>query len=301
MSDYTQIVNFTTKDGLTTGDPAKLAKGTEIDAELSAISTAIATKYDGNDIASTAEARALTLDTVLITPSGLNDVLTENAGVLGELQSYTDPGADTVYGWDDSAGATIGFTLGTGITSSGTTLRLGSDAAGDGIDYSAGVLSLTDISAGANNPVNLSGTTWSFDITALGSLTDGSDLSGTDTIVVDNGGTAKKLQVQDMGMRVQSSQTTQTLAASDMNSIMVFTGTATLTLPNSDLSIGAPVVVKNTHASQDVTIALAASATLNSVNHSTATSVTDTVKPGGTALIYQTASGTWHLTGDIED
>lgn len=117
MSDYSQITNFTTKDGLTTGDPEKLILGADLDAELSAISTAVATKYDSNDIASEAQAEALTLDTVLITPLQLANVMNDNAGMVGDIQALADPGADTVLGWDDSAGAVINFTLGTGIGS----------------------------------------------------------------------------------------------------------------------------------------------------------------------------------------
>jgi hypothetical protein len=50
MSDYTKLTNFAVKDGYTTGNPAKVIKGTEIDDEFNAISTAIATKYDSSDL-----------------------------------------------------------------------------------------------------------------------------------------------------------------------------------------------------------------------------------------------------------
>lgn len=46
MSDYSQITDFSTKDALATGDANKVIKGSEVDAELGAISTAIATKID---------------------------------------------------------------------------------------------------------------------------------------------------------------------------------------------------------------------------------------------------------------
>ena len=46
MSNYVQITTFTAKDSLASGNPSKLVKGSEIDAELSAISTAITSKYD---------------------------------------------------------------------------------------------------------------------------------------------------------------------------------------------------------------------------------------------------------------
>lgn len=54
MPTYTQIVDFGDKDGLTTGDPNKLIRGTEIDAELTAIATAIGQAQDdvGTNIAS---------------------------------------------------------------------------------------------------------------------------------------------------------------------------------------------------------------------------------------------------------
>ena len=46
MSNYTKTTNFAAKDSLSSGDSAKIVKGTEIDAEFSAIATAIATKLD---------------------------------------------------------------------------------------------------------------------------------------------------------------------------------------------------------------------------------------------------------------
>ncbi len=46
MSDYTKTTNFTAKDALTTGDPAKKIKGVDHDTEFDAIQTAIATKLD---------------------------------------------------------------------------------------------------------------------------------------------------------------------------------------------------------------------------------------------------------------
>jgi len=46
MSNYTQNVSYGPKDALTQGDPNKAILGTQIDAELSEISTAIASKED---------------------------------------------------------------------------------------------------------------------------------------------------------------------------------------------------------------------------------------------------------------
>lgn len=44
MSNYTKLTAYDTKDSLSTGDPLKRIKGTELDDEFDAISTAIATK-----------------------------------------------------------------------------------------------------------------------------------------------------------------------------------------------------------------------------------------------------------------
>lgn len=46
MSDYTKATDFTAKDALATGNASKLIKGSEIDAELDAIATAISSKAD---------------------------------------------------------------------------------------------------------------------------------------------------------------------------------------------------------------------------------------------------------------
>jgi hypothetical protein len=46
LSNYTKSTNFATKDNLSSGNPLKIVKGTEIDTEFNDIATAIATKAD---------------------------------------------------------------------------------------------------------------------------------------------------------------------------------------------------------------------------------------------------------------
>ena len=48
MTDYVKSTNFASKDSLAIGNPLKIVKGTEIDAEFNNIATAIATKADLN-------------------------------------------------------------------------------------------------------------------------------------------------------------------------------------------------------------------------------------------------------------
>lgn len=83
MADYTQITLFTPKDSLSSGNPAKLIKGADFDPEFDAIATAILSKYDSTDIASNAEAAALTGDSKLITPGKLAHALQNGSITLG--------------------------------------------------------------------------------------------------------------------------------------------------------------------------------------------------------------------------
>ena len=46
MTDYTKSTNFATKDNLSSGNPLKIVKGTEIDTEFNNIATAITSKAD---------------------------------------------------------------------------------------------------------------------------------------------------------------------------------------------------------------------------------------------------------------
>ena len=46
MTQYTKSTNFTSKDSLASGNPLKIVKGTEIDAEFNNIAIAVATKAD---------------------------------------------------------------------------------------------------------------------------------------------------------------------------------------------------------------------------------------------------------------
>jgi hypothetical protein len=88
MSNYVKATNFTAKDSLLTGNPAKIIKGAEIDDEFNAIATAVATKPDSNSptftgvpVAPTASAGANT--TQLATTA----FVTGAVGALGTMAS----------------------------------------------------------------------------------------------------------------------------------------------------------------------------------------------------------------------
>jgi hypothetical protein len=76
LSDYAKTTNFASKDNLTSGNPAKIVKGTEIDTEFNNIATAIATKQDYDaDLAAFALKTAPTGDVVGTTDTMLRVLL----------------------------------------------------------------------------------------------------------------------------------------------------------------------------------------------------------------------------------
>ncbi len=331
MSDYTKTTNFTAKDALSTGDPLKLIKGSYFDTEFDNIATAVATKYDSGNLASQAQAEALTLDTVLITPHTLNDVLVENAGMLGDIQALADPNADQLLGWDDSAGAVIGFTFTDGLAFGDgivTLEHLGiedlEDAGADrilfwddgagasawlqatkGLEISGTELIVSDVSAGAAQPVVITNGTFTFDLSSITEITGVGLDQGADGFLISDAGTLKVMPYDETSVKVQAAQTTQTLALTDVNTILEFDGTSTLTIDtaaNVAWPVGAAVLLVVDHASQVVTVTAAGSVTLNSRNHpGGAAAESDTVIAGGTAILFCTAADEWYLSGDITD
>jgi hypothetical protein len=304
MADYTPVHDFSAKDVLASGNSDKIAKGEHIDDETAAIQTAIATKYDSTDLASQAQAEAEASNVTLVTPLRLANWSDKNAGMVGDIQALADPNADVLLGWDDSAGAAIGFTLDASLETTTTALGIAAAAAGDGITLTTGVLSLTDAAASTTNPVDISTGAVSLDVEALTTI-EGNALAATDTFYVEDGGVSKGIEVQAFGLRSQTAQGTQTLAADDMNSIMEFTATSTLTLPlnaTTALPIGVPVVLNMKHATQELTITADTSVTLVSVYHPGGTAAaSDILNAGGSAILYKTAADVWVLSGDIKD
>ena len=76
MSNYTKTTNFAAKDALSSGDPNKIVKGTEIDAEYNNIATASATKAD---IAGPTFTGTVTATTVNVTGTLTADTITGGA------------------------------------------------------------------------------------------------------------------------------------------------------------------------------------------------------------------------------
>ena len=126
MSDYVPTTDFSAKDALPDSDPEKLILGADLDVEFDALNVAIASKYDSSDIASQAQAEAGVSNEVLMTPLRVAQYVTgaSGAGIIPDLIGLTDPGADRILFWDDSANTTTFLTVGTGLAITGTTLAV---------------------------------------------------------------------------------------------------------------------------------------------------------------------------------
>ena len=101
MSNYTQVNDYSAKDALATGDANKVIKGSDIDAEFSAISTAIISKadtagdtfsgavtFDGNvtgGSSSTLDFEAVTDFKVATAPDTENDTTVASTGFVRNM------------------------------------------------------------------------------------------------------------------------------------------------------------------------------------------------------------------------
>lgn len=124
--------------------------------------------------------------------TGVLAALAVNANASGGLIILTDPGADRIPFWDDSAGAYVFLTVGSGLSITGTTLTATGGGSGDVVgpasstdsvpamfDGTTGKLLKNSTPTGTGNPVLATGPTIS-----------GATLSGTTTASTVNAGTA---------------------------------------------------------------------------------------------------------------
>ena len=94
MSNYTKATNFATKDSLPSGNPLKIVRGTEIDAEFNSIATAIDSKSDS--ISPTFTGTVTVAALVAGGPATFNSTATFNgAAVFNAASTFTAPNLGT--------------------------------------------------------------------------------------------------------------------------------------------------------------------------------------------------------------
>lgn len=116
MSNYTKSTNFATKDALSSGNPLKIVKGTEIDTEFNNIATAVNSKVDST---------SGTLTTPTITGGTINNTViggTTPAALTATTITGTAITGTTITGTALTASADSSFTsTGAVLLSKGTT------------------------------------------------------------------------------------------------------------------------------------------------------------------------------------
>lgn len=119
MSDYTKSTNFATKDNLSSGNPLKIVKGTEIDTEFNNIQTAVATKADS---ASPTFTGTVTIPTLAVTSTL---TVTSTSTLTGVTTLTAQPILSSL-----TASKPVFTDASKGLVSTGT---LGSDQGGTGV------------------------------------------------------------------------------------------------------------------------------------------------------------------------
>ena len=179
MTNYTKAVDFAAKDSLTTGNSAKIVKGTEIDTEFNAISTAIATKANiaGPTFTGTVTIPTATISTVIVPDA--SDGATIGSSSLEFSDIYLADGA-LIYLGDDQD-TTLTHVADTGILLN-STRQLQFGDSGTYIHQSAdGVLDLV-----ADTEIEINATTIDINGAAdvSGNLAVGGNLTVTGTATI---------------------------------------------------------------------------------------------------------------------
>lgn len=141
-----------------TGLGAGSVNGDSIRYEQAQLASAVATAWEGLGWAANKLGYATGPTSFALTDISVG-------GRLVLATTFTDPGVDAIFGWDDSAGAFIGFTVGTGLVFSGTALNLSTNlqlwsAVTPGTAASKDIMTAAQLRANTSDKVLSTDQTW---------------------------------------------------------------------------------------------------------------------------------------------
>ena len=192
MTDYVKSTNFTSKDSLSSGNPSKIVKGTEIDTEFNNIATAVATKADTTSPALTGTPTAPTANA-----GTSNTQIATTAFVTTALQALYPVGSIYINaGVTTNPGTLLGFGTWTAFGAGRVMVGLnGSDTAFDTLEETGGskdaiTVAHTHTYSGSTSTASLTGSfvagkppsasgIVSIQVTGIGGAGDGAQNSAT--------------------------------------------------------------------------------------------------------------------------
>ena len=271
------------------------------------------------ELATTAEVVTGTDSTRAVTSDGVQAVLDQNAGILNDISTMNDPGQDRIAFWDDSLSEyRLTLVPSSPLAINDTALEwthLGIESLSDpgadrimmwddsatavvfgnvtnGLSFSGANIVLSNVTAGAAQPVNILSGVHTFDLSSITEITMPNFSQSQDKFVVSDNGTIKVLPYDEAGIKVATvTGTTDTLAAGDMNTFIEYTNASavTVTLNTGVGTVGNVVLIKQTGAGQ---VTVSGTATFESaVGEKTRT--TDSV-----ISLVCIAANTWAVFGD---
>jgi hypothetical protein len=207
MSNYIITTNFAAKDGLTSGNPAKLILGAQHSTEYNNIAIAIATKYD-SATTTIALSGALSAGTLSVSSASTVAALTASGLVTANAGLTVAGAAFTSRGITDNATATALLIGSDGGVTLGGQADEGAGSLNATALYVAGVPVLTSAAAGSLTGATLAVGVVNSSLTSVGTLTS---LAVTGAIT-SNGGVAVPPEYRAFKSAVTSRNTTTTLA-----------------------------------------------------------------------------------------
>jgi hypothetical protein len=233
----------------------------------------------------------LILDSATMSGTGI----TVTAGVVAidhlGIEDLVDAAADALMGWDDTANKTDWFAAADGLS----------------IDNAAGTIGITDIAAGAAQPVVVTAGVISSDYSSITEISVDGLTQSADGVLMSDAGVLKVMPIDEAGIIVvNATDAIQTFALADANTLQILDSVTTRiwTIPLDSavaFKIGTVILI-NCISTALVDVKADTGVTLTSVyNTDGTTATTDSVSAGGRAALIKIATDEWTISGDIAD